>query len=103
MSWEICITAEGWSEIREQLDNPEIWTPEMLARALAAHDAEVYDYSDLDDLERYESARTLFWREFPDDILADKCFELIERNNTCDNGGNGYYIDRDGIFQVFLD
>jgi hypothetical protein len=33
----------------------------------------------------------------PHDILADRVFELIESNDTCDNGGFAYWIDREGF------
>lgn len=38
----------------------------------------------------------------PHVVLADRAYELIEQNNTCDNGGFGYWIDREGFHKVWL-
>lgn len=103
MSMEISLSPESWGEIREQLEDELVWGSENLASALATEDAEVYEYRDLDDLERYENSRKVFWLEFPDDTLVEQCYLLVERNNTCNDDGNGFYLDREGIYQVFLD
>ncbi len=38
----------------------------------------------------------------PQEVLADRAFELIQQNNTCDNGGFAYWIDREGYHKVLL-
>lgn len=42
-------------------------------------------------------------QDLPHDVLAERAFELIEQNNTCDNGGFVYWIDREGFHKVWLD
>jgi hypothetical protein len=39
----------------------------------------------------------------PQEVLADRAYEMIEQNNTCDNGGFGYWIDREGYHKVWLE
>lgn len=99
MAWEICITAEGGQEIYHELEN---WDKGELVVALAADDAEQFEYTDLADLEAYENSRLEHYGKLYHDTLIDIAFERIEQHNTCDNGGNGYYIDRDGYHKVYL-
>jgi len=77
------------------------WSVEALADALACDDAEGYEYETLEELERYETARRTLYADLAHDILIDQAYERIEQPNTCDNGGNGYYIDRDVYHQVY--
>ena len=100
MAWEISISAEGWSEIREQLDN---WSAESLVSAICDDKFEaVYDKAGQDHASRAADAERKRLERLPHDWLADRAFELIEQNNTCDNGGWAYWIDREGYHKVHL-
>ena len=101
MAWEISITAEGWQEIREKLDD---WSRESLIDAIADDKFElVYEKADQHHAERAANAERKRLAGLPHDILADRAFELVEQNNTCDNGGWNYWIDREGYHKVQLD
>ncbi|TWU49297.1 hypothetical protein [Rubripirellula reticaptiva] len=101
MAWEVSITAEGWSEIREKLDD---WNRENLIAAITDDKFEaVYEKGEIEHAKRAADAERSRIEELPNDVLADRAFELIEQNNTCDNGGFGYWIDREGFHKVWLE
>jgi hypothetical protein len=101
MAWSISITAEGWQEIRDKLDD---WSREQLIDAIADDKFEmVHDKADHEHAERAANAERERLADLPHDILADRAFELIEQNGTCDNGGFAYWIDREGFHKVHLD
>ncbi len=101
MAWEISITAEGWQEIREKLDD---WDRASLVSAITDDTFErVEKLADQHHAKRAAAAERKRLEELPHDVLADKAFELIEANNTCDNGGFGYWIDREGYHKVWLE
>lgn len=98
MAWEICITAEGWTEIREAL---EAWDREALIAAITDDKFEaVYAEADEHHASRAADAERKRLEHLPHDVLVDRAFELIEQNNTCDNGGWAYWIDREGYHRV---
>lgn len=100
MAWEISISTEGWTEIREKLED---WTPDALIAAITDDKFEmVMDKAGQHHAERAAVAERNRLADLPQDILADRAFELIEQNNTCDNGGFGYWIDREGFHKVWL-
>ena len=109
MAWEISITAEGWQEIRDKLDD---CSREFLIDAICDDKfEEVYLKSSRKKFHNAEQAANSERRRLsglPHDILADRAFELIEQNNTCDNGGFAYmiykmvWIDREGDYKVTL-
>ena len=101
MAWEISISAEGWQEIRDKLDD---WSRESLIDAIVDDKFEtVLDKAGQHHADRAANAERERLAELPQDILADRAFELIEQNNTCDNGGFAYWIDREGYHKVHLD
>lgn len=101
MAWSISITAEGWQEIRDKLDD---WTREALIDAIADDKFEiVFDKSGMENAERAASAERERLADLPHDILADRAFELVEQNDTCDNGGWAYWVDKEGFHKVHLD
>ena len=101
MAWEISITAEGWQEIRNKLDD---WSREALIDALVDDKFEaVHDKAGLEHANRAADAERERLADLPQDVLADKAFEMIETNGTCDNGGFAYWIDREGCHKVYLD
>ena len=100
MAWEISISTEGWTEIREKLED---WTPDALIAAITDDKFEmVMDKAGQHHAERAAAAERNRLADLPQDILADRAFELIEQHNTCDNGGFGYWIDREGFHKVWL-
>ena len=100
MAWEISISAEGWAEIREKLDG---WERVDLIAAIADDKFEaVYEKAGMKDAKRAATAERRRISGLPQDVLADRAFELIQQNNTCDNGGFAYWIDREGYHKVLL-
>jgi hypothetical protein len=100
MAWDISISAEGWGEIREQL---ETWGRDALIAAIADDKFEsVFQQADQHHAERAANAERKRLEQLPHDILGDRAFELIEQNGTCDNGGWAYWIDREGYHRVEL-
>jgi hypothetical protein len=98
MAWEISISAEGWSEIREKLED---WSCEALIAAITDDKFEaVYGKADQQHAERAANAERKRLERLPHDVLVDRALELIEQNGTCDNGGWAYWIDREGYHRV---
>ena len=100
MAWGISISAEGWTEIREQLEQS---SRDDLIAAIADDKFEaVYASADSHHAERAAKAERARLQCLPHDVLVERAFELIEENNTCDNGGWAYWIDRVGYHKVVL-
>lgn len=100
MAWEISISADGWTEIREKLEG---WTREELLTAITDDKFElVLEKADQHHAERAAAAERNRLAELPHDVLADRAYEMIEQNNLCDNGGWAYWIDREGYHKVHL-
>jgi hypothetical protein len=103
MAWSISITQEGWDEIREELEK---WSDEALIDALTDDLLEALDDSThitTDLLKEQIIGACMEWlKEMPHDFLVNRAFEMIEANNTCDNGGWAYWIDRKGYHKVEL-
>lgn len=100
MAWSISISAEGWQEIREQL---ETWDREALIAAITDDKFErVYERAGEQHARRAADAERLRLEPLPHDVLVDRAYELIEQNDTCDNGGWAYWIDREGYHKVHL-
>jgi hypothetical protein len=101
MAWEISITAEGWQEIREKLDD---WDRASLIAAITDDTFErVEKLAGQHHAQRAADSERKRIEELPHDILSDRAYELIEANNTCDNGGFAYWIDREGYHKVWLE
>lgn len=109
MAWSISITAEGWADIRREL---ETWDRQRIIDALAddeyerVEEARRYSMGRDDIPEGAEESEAAALRErladLPEDVLVDAAMDAIERNNTCDNGGFRYWIDREGYHGVTL-
>jgi len=101
MAWEISITAEGWQQIRDRLDD---WDRASLIAAITDDTFErVEQIAGQHHAQRAAAAERKRTEDSPHDVLADRAFELIEQTNTCDNGGYGYWVDREGFHKVWLD
>ena len=100
MAWSISISSEGWSEIRDAL---ETWTAEAMINAIADDKFEaVYKKADLNHATRAADAERKRLESVPHDLLVDLAYELITQNDTSDNGGFAYWIDREGHHKVHL-
>ena len=105
MAWEISITQDGWQEIHDELSNQRKWPKAMLIHAIADDLFEALEHStdlDLAKLIKQIETRKKELRKLYRNNLVDIAFELIEKNNTCDNGGFAYWIDREGYHKVYL-
>lgn len=108
MAWEISISNEGWQEIRKEL---ELWPRQRLINAISDDEYErverIVNDNGLDDIPANIPAIASNSLRFrlaydSDDALVDQAINLIEENNTCDNGGYAYWIDREGAHKVTL-
>lgn len=100
MAWEISITAEGWQQIRDKLDD---WDRASLIAAIADDTFElVCEKAGEHHAQRAADAERQRIENLPHDALADRAYELVEENNLCDAGGYGCWIDREGYHKVWL-
>jgi hypothetical protein len=100
MAWEISISSDGWTEIREQL---ETWDKEDLITAITDDKFEmVLAKADEHHAKRAADAEKNRLSDVPHDTLVDLAYELVEQNCTCDNGGWAYWVDREGFHKVQL-
>jgi hypothetical protein len=101
MAWSISISSEGWNDIYEachKMDRNELidaiaddyFEKNYLKGFIHQFNNRFFDY--VYTLERYASQ----------EALADLAFDLIQENDTCDNGGFEYWIDQDGYHTVSL-
>ena len=101
MAWAISIGVEGWQEIRDEL---ETWDREALIAAICDDKFElVLAKRSQEHAERAVAAERKRLENLPHDLLVDRACELIEDTDTCENGGYGYWIDREGFHKVWLD
>jgi hypothetical protein len=100
MAWSISITAEGWQEIRDELEK---WPKKALITAIADDKFEaVLEKAGHHHAESAAAAERRRLKRLPHDVLVDLAVELVEQNDTCGNGGYGFWIDREGYHQVWL-
>jgi hypothetical protein len=100
MAWSISIAPEGWAQIRAEL---ETWDRGQLISAISDDKFEaVCQKAGEKHASRAADAERQRLERLPHDLLADRAFELIEENDTCDNGGWAYWIDREGFHKVHL-
>jgi hypothetical protein len=95
MSWEISISAEGWNDIYQTLH--QLTFREKLVEAIV-NDEWTEDLG----LEGFDTLKQKY-TDTPLDVLADVVYSKIEEINTCDNGGNGYWMDREGYCQLYTE
>ena len=103
MAWEISITDEGWSDIEEELYN---WDKKALIQALCDDYFEQLEKQGkaYETCKRRAAKKKYFLEQYPCfDALVRSCYEKIREHSTCDNGGNGYWIDREGYHQVYTE
>jgi hypothetical protein len=117
MVWSISITNEGWDLIGKALEEK---TCNWLIKALVADSMEKAELvampknpnhskaQRLDNLSaRYRQAYFIQGcREYygtDKDMLVDACLRLMEENDTCENGGFEYWIDKEGYFTVIIE
>ena len=95
MAWEISMTAEGWSQVRHNLQCHT--SREALIVGLTdSKFEEVEKFGGLGHAKRAADALKARIEALPINILANACMELIEKHNTCNNGGFAVWIDPEG-------
>jgi hypothetical protein len=100
MAWSISITADAWQEIRDELEK---WSKKRLITAIANDKFEVvFEKAGHHHAEHAAFAERRRLKRLPHDVLVDRALELVEQNDTCGNGGYGFWIDREGHHQVWL-
>lgn len=108
MAWEISISQEGWAEIESKLKE---WSKERLVEALSDDYLEYLEEEDTETpylhMKEMEDKVNQYRKQLNDiydqESLAEEALLMVERNNTCDNGGFAYWIDREGYHKVHLD
>jgi hypothetical protein len=106
MAWEVYLSPEGWQAIYDEL---QTWSAAKLREAIVEADvakfvanSDIKYAADDREVQLYEEERILYWNDVPHESLVDVVYKQIEETNTCDNGGNGYWIDGNGGFKVNL-
>ena len=110
MAWEISISDQGWLDIRATLND---WKLDDLLQAnveayvcskLEIWNADENDTRTEEEVisEAYENGERKYAMLSPDSLSAS-AFEWVKKNNTCDNGGNGYYVDLRGCHKVYVE
>lgn len=100
MAWSISIAPEGWAHIRAEL---ETWERDQLIAAICDDKFEaVYAKGGEAHASSAAEAERGRLERLPHDILVDRAVELVQHNDTCDNGGWAYWIDREGYHRVHL-
>jgi hypothetical protein len=99
MAWSIRISAEGWADIRAALEQ---WDRDALVAAITDDRFEAVERKGgQGHARRAPDAERRRLEQMPHDVLVDRAVELIEQNDTCDNGGWAYWIDRQGYHKVY--
>ena len=107
MAWNISISADGWAGLRAALEaKPREW----LIKALTDDRFEQVEQASgsAEHASRAADALRKRLEETGDDgvpyasieALANDAYEALERNDTCDNGGFLYWVDREGYHKV---
>jgi hypothetical protein len=100
MAWSISISAEGWAEIREQLEG---WHRERLVAAITDDRFEhALERAGERHAARAAEAERRRLEAVPHDALVDRAYDLVAQTNTCDSGGWSYWVDREGYHKVHL-
>lgn len=100
MAWPISITAEGWQNIYNQLGT---WKRQDLVDAICQDRFdEVLEKAGQKHADRAMDAHRERLQHLPHDVLVDLAYELVEKNDTCDNGGWHFWVDREGYYRVDL-
>lgn len=102
MAWEISITSEGWGELYEACHE---LSKESLITAITDDYFEALEQKGFEYIDCKKRALKLKYKletYASQECLADQAYQLIEQNNTCDNGGYRYWIDREGYHGVTL-
>jgi len=100
VAWSISISADAWEEIREELEK---WSKKALIAAIADDKFEVVlGKAGHHHAEQAVASERRRLKRLPHDVLVDRALELVEQNDTCGNGGYGFWIDREGCHQVQL-
>lgn len=109
MAWEISISAEGWNDIYQTLH--QLTSKEKLVEALCNCEYNAWEEkpSEDEDGNPLDRGPEPNWDEMKarygalaHDVLAEEVFEKIGEINTCDNGGNGYWMDPEGYQQLYV-
>jgi hypothetical protein len=95
------MTAEGWDNVRRNLHG---WERERLLTALTDDRfEEIERKGGGEHAKRAADALRKRLEQVTQDALAEACFDTVERNGTCDNGGHAVWIDREGYHTVPVD
>lgn len=98
MAWSINgnFVPEVWEDVRANLGD---WSRDQLVEALSDDAFEAASDEPGEALAAADAMREAV--SFADhDSLVDAVLELIERTDTCDNGGHRFWIDREGFHSV---
>jgi hypothetical protein len=100
MAWSISIAVDAWQHIRDEL---EMWSKKRLIDAICDDKFEaVAEKAGHLHAECAAAAERRRLKRLPHDVLVDRAFELVKQNDTCDDGGWAYWIDREGSHKVWL-
>ena len=105
MTWELDYgNAEQWEGIRNNLhDTPK---RELVEALTANYLDECQDKQGVllspQSAEFLAKSAEIEYSNLPQDLLANTCYEYVEKHMTCTNGGFEAYIDRNGYYTVSI-
>lgn len=101
MPWSISMSVSGWERVREQLNQ---WEDADLIKAISDDRYEmVYPLAGPVHANAALCAAHSRLGRLSHDELVDAAYRLIEEHQTCEVGGHGVWIDREGFHIVWLD
>ncbi len=103
MAWSISMTPEGWDNVRRNLHG---WDKKRLVDALCDDRFEAVESKGgtFHATAAADKMREQLMHPLQSiDGLAEMCFDAVQSNNLCDNGGHKVWIDREGCHKVPVD
>ncbi len=96
MTWEISMSAEGWSNV---YDNLHAMDKADLVEAMATNKFDEACAKDEEEDFDWEAVKADLG-QLSNECLADECYRYVELHDSCDNGGWNAYIDKGGYCTV---
>ena len=95
------MSPNGWSKLRQRLDE---WSDDDLVKALA-DDRYEGAASDGDEKQANDALNVAIEQlaKLDHEQLVDEAIRLIEKHQTCEAGGHGIWVDREGYHVVWLE
>jgi len=100
MAWEICISQDGWDDILKELHDFKYF--ELIDAISDNYFEKLEEYSSTKNILQKVGSFIDYLSTLEKEILINIAYSLVITNNTCDNGGYSYWIDKQGYHKVIL-